>query len=173
MFIANWKMNGSISMINNWLKAIGHEMETKIQSNCIFCPPACFLSIASELILANDLNILLGAQDIDENSKTSLTGGISGSMLNEVGAKYVIIGHSERRKKFEEGNSILLKKINCALENNLKVIFCVGETISDKEKGLTKNTIDKQFARKKSISGSISSRRLRNGGNFMLTTFRR
>ena len=55
MFIANWKMNGSISMINDWLKAIDHEMETKIQSNCIFCPPACFLSIASELILFNSL----------------------------------------------------------------------------------------------------------------------
>lgn len=145
MFIANWKMNGSLPMIKDWLKVVGQEMESKTQSNCILCPPVCFLSIASELIQAHDLKVLLGAQDIDENGKTSLTGGISGSMLKELDTKYVIIGHSERRKKFDERDSLLLKKIESALENSLKVIFCVGETQSEKEKGLTKQTLDKQL----------------------------
>ena len=145
MFIANWKMNGSIPLVKNWLKVINKKLEPEIQSQCIFCPPACFLPIASEMVKTSGLKISLGAQDIDMNIKSSLTGGISGPMLSELGAEYVIIGHSERRDNFKEGNSILLEKVKSASSTNLKIIFCIGETLKEKEKGLTHKILDKQL----------------------------
>ena len=76
---------------------------------------------------------LLTVSVSDPNSEASLTGGISGSMLKELGCQYVIIGHSERRNHYNENNTLILEKINCALDQNLKIIFCIGENKNQKD----------------------------------------
>lgn len=145
MLIANWKMNGTGAMVEKWIEGINLSIPDDIQTKCVFCPPVCFLAHASHLIKKKDLKISLGAQDIDPNSEASLTGGISGSMLKELGCQYVIIGHSERRNHYKEGDSLLLKKILSAASENLKIIFCIGESLEEKEAGETESVLKQQL----------------------------
>lgn len=145
MFIANWKMNGSETMINDWLEGIALNLNKSSQRKCIFCPPACYLSVARDLIKKESLDISLGAQDIDSGTFSSLTGGINGSMLSDLGSEYVIIGHSERRKAFKEDQQLLLHKINSASKEGLKIIYCIGESLVEKEQNKTLEVINKQL----------------------------
>lgn len=138
-YIANFKMNGSVKSVSQWIKKIGELPEAK-QKQCIFCPPSCFLSLASGIIKESRLDINLGAQNFDEDNTQSFTGGISASMLLELGCDYVIIGHSERRIIAFEDDAILLKKLASAIQSNLKIIFCIGES---KEDRLNLKTFDK------------------------------
>ena len=145
MFIANWKMNGSQSMLSDWLTGVGKTLDKSLQKRCLLCPPVCFLSEASYLISKTNLNISLGSQNIDPNSSSSLTGGIDGAMLRSVGSEFVIIGHSERRKVFKERDSLLLEKLRSASENGLKVVFCIGESLRDKEENQTEKVLKQQL----------------------------
>lgn len=139
--IANWKMNGSSKLVQEWLEETQEKIPKDYQSKCLFCPPVCYISDASNLISRTDNNLLLGAQDIDAHSSNSLTGGVSGSMLNDLGCTFVIIGHSERRINFKE-EEIIIEKLESALSSNINVIYCVGEDSSEKELGNTKKIID-------------------------------
>ena len=145
MFIANWKMNGSLSMLSDWLEGIGKTLNKSLQRQCLLCPPVCFLSEASRLIGNSNLSISLGAQNIDPDSISSLTGGISGAMLKSVGSEFVIIGHSERREIYKESDSLLLEKLKSTSEDGLKVIFCIGESFKDKEQNQTLKVLKQQL----------------------------
>ena len=145
MFIANWKMNGSQSMLSDWLEGVSKTLDKSLQKQCLLCPPVCFLSEASLLINKYDLNISLGAQDIDPSSFSSLTGGINGAMLKNIGSEFVIIGHSERRDIFNERDSLLLEKLKSASEEGLKVIFCIGESLKEKEENQTTKVLKQQL----------------------------
>ena len=137
MFIANWKMNGSHSMLADWLEGVGKTLDKSLQKRCLLCPPVCFLSEAYDLITKANLSVSLGAQNIDPSSFSSLTGGIDGAMLRGIGSEFVIIGHSERRDIFKESDSLLLEKLKSASEDGLKVIFCIGESMKDTEQNQT------------------------------------
>ena len=145
MFIANWKMNGSLPMLFSWLEEVNKTLDESSQNKCILCPPVCFLSEASNIIKRDKLNISLGAQNIDSNITSSLTGGIDGVMLKELGAEYVLIGHSERRKILNEGNQLLLEKLKSASKEGLRIIFCIGESLKDKERGKTIKVLKEQI----------------------------
>ena len=144
MLVANWKMNGSSALVNKWIEGVNSSIPEHIQSRCVFCPPACFLYQASNLIKERDLKISLGAQDIDPISKTGLTGGISGFVLKELGCKYVIIGHSENRVNGDD-NALINKKIKVSLNNKLKILFCIGENFNEKKHKKTKIVIKSQI----------------------------
>ena len=145
MFVANWKMNGSLPMLFRWLEEVNKTLDESSQNKCILCPPVCFLSEASNIIKRDKLNISLGAQNIDSNITSSLTGGIDGAMLKELGAEYVLIGHSERRKILNEGNQLLLEKLKSASKEGLRIIFCIGESLKDKERGKTIKVLKEQI----------------------------
>ena len=145
MFIANWKMNGSQSMLVRWLEGINKTLDESLQTKCILCPPVCFLSEASKIIKREKLSISLGAQNIDPSNISPLTGGIDGAMLKELGAEYVVIGHSERRKVFKEDNQLLLEKLESASKEDLRVIFCIGESLKEKEEGKTISVLREQL----------------------------
>jgi len=145
MFIANWKMNGSQSMLVRWLEGINKTLDESLQTKCILCPPVCFLSEASKIIKREKLSISLGAQNIDPSNISPLTGGIDGAMLKELGAEYVVIGHSERRKVFKEDNQLLLEKLESASKEDLRVIFCIGESLKEKEEGKTISVLKEQL----------------------------
>lgn len=114
------------------------EIETKVK--LVLCPPSIYLSLFDK----NGYD--LGAQDISSFMDRTITGEIEASQIKSLGATYVIVGHSERRIYKHEINIDFINKINNALENNLNVIYCVGETLRDKENGSTFEIFEKQIS---------------------------
>jgi len=153
--IANWKMNGSLSKIHHWLYEFQSKVDPNSKTESIFCPPTCYLSFAKNIISENRIGIYLGAQDLDFDRDFSLTGGINASMLKDIGCDFIILGHSERRSYFFEDDSILLQKLNSAVEKNLKIIFCVGETKEEKNIGVSKEIIRTQLSILKKIPSNL------------------
>ena len=144
-FIANWKMYGglnslnSLHKVNKFLKTFRKKKVIKI----IYCPPSTLIRPMSKKL--KNLNIEVGAQNCHEQQTYGpFTGSINSIMLKSVGAKYVIIGHSENRQNGETDKLINLK-IKSALKAGLKVIFCIGETLKQKRKKITKQVLNKQI----------------------------
>ncbi len=142
--IANWKMYGSIKDLKSIKKVIKISKKPNFRkTKIIYCPPFTLLNSFHELTNKTPLNV--GAQNCHHNEFFgSYTGSISSNMIKSVGAKYVIIGHSENRKE-GESNLIINKKIYSALSQKLKVIFCIGETLSEKKKKKTNIVLKKQI----------------------------
>lgn len=105
---------------------------------CIFCPPTCYLDYARRLIDENGSSIEIGSQIVNHSFEDeALTGGISTTMLKDLGIKYVLVGHSEQRKFLKESKIVITKKIEEALDDELSVIYCIGEDIDTKNKNET------------------------------------
>ncbi|MEW6101189.1 MAG: triose-phosphate isomerase [Candidatus Omnitrophota bacterium] len=133
----NWKMYKTLSEaieLANGLKRALFNIESEL-IDIVLCPPFTALSEVAEVIA--DSNIQLGAQDCFWQDEGAFTGEVSCKMLVDVGAKFVIIGHSERRQFFGEANEGVNKKIKAALKAGLFPIVCCGETLTEREKGLT------------------------------------
>ena len=144
-FIANWKMFGSLNSLNSLHKVIKFFKSYKKNklSKIIYCPPSTLIRPMTKKL--KDSSITVGAQNCHESENFGpFTGHINPSMLKNVGAKYVIIGHSENRKTGET-NKLINLKISSALKSNLKVIFCIGETLKEKRKKITKTILNKQI----------------------------
>ena len=114
------------------------EIETKVK--LVLCPPSIYLSLFDK----NGYD--LGVQDISSFMDRTITGEIEANQIKSLGATYVIVGHSERRIYKHEINIDFINKINNALEKNLNVIYCVGETLRDKENGSTFEILEKQIS---------------------------
>ena len=96
MIIANWKMNGTRRSVATWIEAVSNNIIIKNINPCIFCPPTCYLEYARRLIDENGSSIEIGSQIVNHSFEDeSLTGGISTTMLKDLGVKYVLVGHSE------------------------------------------------------------------------------
>jgi triosephosphate isomerase len=143
-FIANWKMYGDQKSINTLDKVIKFSKSNKInKGRLIYCPP--YTLISSFLKKFKNCQIDIGGQNCHESENFGPnTGFINSRMLKNIGANYVIIGHSENREKGENDKLINLK-IKSALKAKLKVIFCIGETIGEKRKKMTKSILAKQI----------------------------
>jgi triosephosphate isomerase len=142
---ANWKMNKTISETENFLKELLPLVKEISDRNIIIAPPFTSLYKASEIL--KDTNIMLAAQNVFYEDKGAYTGEISPSMLIDVNCKYVIIGHSERRKYFHEDDEIINKKIRASQKAGLGVIFCIGETLDEREKNMTFDILNRQIER--------------------------
>ena len=136
-FIANWKMYGDLRSLNTLDKVIKFSKSKEIYlGRLIYCPP--YTLISSFLKKFKNCQIDIGGQNCHESdSYGPNTGFINSRMLKNIGANYVIIGHSENREK-GENNKLINLKIKSALKAKLKVIFCIGETIIDKRKKKTR-----------------------------------
>ena len=129
----------SLHKVMNFFKSFKKNKSVKI----IYCPPNTLIRPMTKKL--NKSNIEVGAQNCHENdSYGAFTGSVNSSMLKSVGAKHVIIGHSENRQ-FGETNRMINLKIKSALKSNLKVIFCIGETLQEKRKKITKKVLSKQI----------------------------
>ena len=143
-FIANWKMYGSIKTLNTLNKVIKFSKSKEIKKGrIIYCPP--YTLISSFFKKFQNCLIDIGAQNCHESDDYGAhTGFINSKMLKNIGANYVIIGHSENRDKGET-NNLINKKIKSAIKANLRVIFCIGETLKEKNNGKTKSVLLKQI----------------------------
>ena len=143
-FIANWKMYGNLQSLNTLGKVIKFSKSKEIRKGrLIYCPP--YTLISSFLKKFQNCLIDIGAQNCHESDDFGPhTGFINAKMLKNVGANYVIIGHSENREKGET-DKIINQKIRSAIRSKLKVIFCIGETLKQKRNGKTKSVLQKQI----------------------------
>ncbi|MFY9176349.1 MAG: triose-phosphate isomerase [Caldicoprobacterales bacterium] len=137
----NWKMNKTPSEaveLVNQLKPLVKDAEAEV----VVCPPfVCLPAVAQAL---EGSNIALGAQNMHFEEKGAFTGEIAPGMLKEIGVKFVIIGHSERRQYFAETDETVNKKVHAAFAHDLTPIVCVGETLEEREQGITEKVVEKQ-----------------------------
>ena len=139
----NWKMH----MTNSEAIALVKELVPKVKDaqnvDVIVCPPFTALSDVSKV--TKGTNIKLGAQDMSMEDKGAFTGEISPLMLKELGVKYILCGHSERRKYFHETNERVNRKIRAALQHEMTPVLCVGERYEERESGKTLEIIEYQI----------------------------
>jgi len=139
----NWKMNKNLAEAKELVNGIKSALEGKtLNADVIVCPP--YVNIATVVELAAGSVVKVGAQNMYFEESGAYTGEISADMLKSVGAEYVILGHSERRTIFGESDETINKKMKKALEAGLKPIFCIGETLEERESGTMKSVIAKQ-----------------------------
>jgi triosephosphate isomerase (TIM) len=138
----NWKLNGDRAFALQMAQALA---AAKRPSNVItaLIPPALYLDTIRETCAAS--GVFIGAQDVSVNDKGAFTGEISAPMLKDVGCRYVLVGHSERRQYHEESSELVAQKFMAAKKAGLVPILCVGETLQQREHGQTEYTIERQL----------------------------
>ena len=145
-FIANWKMHGNIADINKSKSVVRLSNLKKFKkTKIIYCPPYTLLNTFYERV--KNSNISIGAQNCHSNSEYgAFTGSVNAKLIKSSGAKFVILGHSENRKN-GENDLIINKKIHSVLKENLNVIFCIGETLTEKKNKKTYSVLKKQITK--------------------------
>jgi triosephosphate isomerase len=138
----NWKMNKTVAEARDLVEQIKVELGDLKGVDVVLCPPFTALSAVSDAITGTPLD--LGAQNMHWEKSGAYTGEVSPSMLREIFCHYVILGHSERRTFFGETDAIVNDKVKAALNANLHPIVCVGETLEQRESGVTESVIEEQ-----------------------------
>ena len=150
---ANWKMHGSRAengpLVEAILAAPSHPAV-----DCVLCPPFVYLTELARML--RDAAIKLGAQDVCAESVGAYTGEISAAMLRDVGCNYVIVGHSERRSLFGEGDVLVARKFAAAQARGLIPILCIGEQLIEREAGRTQEVICRQLDAVLALTGVSS-----------------
>ena len=143
-FIANWKMFGDFKSLKLVDKVISFSKKFKIKNyKVVYVPPHTLICPMAQMVRKTKIEV--GAQNCHhQNDYGALTGSINAKMIKGVGANYVILGHSENRQRGETDKLINLK-IKTALNNNLKIIFCIGETIKEKKNKKTNLVLSRQL----------------------------
>lgn len=142
LVVANWKMNGSFAANAAWTKAffaLG-----KFECDAAVCAPHVYLMQMSEQLKGSAL--ALGAEDVSEYAEGAYTGEVSPAMLADVGCRFVIVGHSERRALFGDTDERVAQKAKAALAAGLTPIVCVGETLAERESSQTIRVVARQLA---------------------------
>ncbi len=139
----NWKMNKTPAEAKNLIEEMKPLLAANKWCETVLCVP--FTDIQSAVKAAKGSKIAIGAENMHYEKSGAFTGEISADMLKELGVKYVIIGHSERRQYFNETDEACNKKIKVALDNGLRPILCVGESLEEREQDVTMEVIRKQI----------------------------
>ena len=137
----NWKMNKLPNEAIDFIQKL-EPLVKNTKHEVILCVP--YTDLFYCLLNTQNTNIKIGAQNMHFEEKGAYTGEISGSMLKSIGVEYVIIGHSERRQYYGETDESVNKKVKAAFQNELKPIVCVGETLNQREQGITNHIITNQ-----------------------------
>lgn len=147
LMAANWKMNKTTIEAVKFVQEFAYEIEdiNADQIDVVVCPPFTAIKSLSTFIEYEEPNFSLGAQNMHWEDEGAYTGEVSPLMLKELGVKYVILGHSERRKIFGETDEWVKKKLEAALKHNLLPLVCLGETLEERERGQTNQVIQQQL----------------------------
>lgn len=139
----NWKMNGSKADIKELLDGIKKGIGDVETAEVAVCPPFIYLGEVEAQLSGTP--IAWGAQNLSTEEKGAFTGEISAAMINDFGCKYVLVGHSERRSLYGEDDAVVAKKFSVARAAGLKPILCIGETLEEREKGVTNDVVARQL----------------------------
>jgi triosephosphate isomerase (TIM) len=148
LIAGNWKMNGSLAANEALMTALANGLDARPGCEVAVCVPAVYLSQVSAL-KSTDLRLApveLGAQDVSTHNAGAYTGEVSASMLGDLGCRYAIVGHSERRQYHVESDALVADKAKAALAAGITPIVCVGETLAEREAGRTEEVVKRQLA---------------------------
>ena len=144
LIAGNWKMNGSLAanaaLLQDLIAGVGEPA-----CEVVVCPPAAYLGQVQSL-LAGTRAIELGAQDVSQHDNGAFTGDVSATMLKDFGVRYAIVGHSERRQHQGETDVHVAIKVKRALAAGVTPIVCVGETLREREEGMTEFIVKRQMS---------------------------
>ena len=145
LVVGNWKMHGSRASNAELIKGLlaADLVATAPKADVAVCPPFVFLSDVAEALKGSA--IAFGSQDLSAQVQGAYTGEVSGPMVREFGAKYAIVGHSERRSYHLESDQLVADKAKAALAHGLTPIVCVGETLAEREAGQTEAVVARQM----------------------------
>jgi triosephosphate isomerase (TIM) len=142
LVVGNWKMNGNRTSNADLLGKLKEAAPWTAQ--VAVCVPAVYL--ADTVLALQGTDLAWGAQDCSSHEKGAYTGEISPSMLSEFGCRYVIVGHSERRQFHAESDQLVAEKAKLALAHRITPIVCVGETLAERDSGLTESVVKRQLS---------------------------
>ena len=141
LIAGNWKMNGSLQRIIQLVEGIkaGDAGATQLA----VCPPAVYLMKVGGMLEGSQIS--LGSQNVCDQASGAYTGEVSGDMLKEAGCRYAIVGHSERRSIYQETDELIAARFAMAINSGLTPIFCIGETLQEREAGITEQVVARQL----------------------------
>ncbi len=139
----NWKMNGSLESVRELLEGLKSGIDAVSNAEVAVCPPYVFVPEVQKLLDGSAIS--WGGQDLSVEVSGAYTGEIAASMLSDFGCKYVIVGHSERRSYHVESDELVAKKFAAARAGGLVPILCVGETLEEREQGITEDVCARQL----------------------------
>ncbi|VAX09954.1 Triosephosphate isomerase [hydrothermal vent metagenome] len=139
----NWKMNGSLASARALLAGIRVGAEEVTATEIVVCPP--YILIPEAQAQLTNSSVAWGGQNLSVEAGGAFTGEIAASMLLDHGCKYVIVGHSERRSLYGEDDALVARKFAAAREAGLVPILCVGETLEEREQGITEDVVGRQL----------------------------
>ncbi|WP_237066526.1 triose-phosphate isomerase [Microbulbifer guangxiensis] len=148
---ANWKMNGSREFAGEFFKALDL---SGVSADVAFCPPFPYLSVVADLLKqVGHQGVALGAQNVSERDAGAFTGEVSAAMLKDFDARYVIVGHSERRSLYGESSELVARKYVAVRQAGLMPILCVGETLEEREASRALEVIGSQLNAVSELAG--------------------
>ncbi|MDH3527899.1 MAG: triose-phosphate isomerase [Gammaproteobacteria bacterium] len=139
----NWKMNGSLDSIKSLVEGIKAGLDSVTTAEMVVCPPYVYIPQVAAML--EGTAIALGAQDVNDRESGAHTGEIAPGMLTDVGCKYAIVGHSERRSIYAESDEFTARKFAAARQAGLVPILCVGELLEEREQGITEQVVSRQL----------------------------
>jgi triosephosphate isomerase len=140
----NWKMHKTLGEAIELAAGIRRTLADGVSTEVVLCPPFTALKAVGDLL--RDCPVRLGAQNVHAQREGAFTGEVSVAMLRDVGCRYVIVGHSERRTLFGETDDEVRRKARAAIDADLRPIVCLGETLEDREAGRTEEVLRRQVA---------------------------
>ncbi|GLR08838.1 triose-phosphate isomerase [Mixta theicola] len=143
LVMGNWKLNGNKKMVSDLIDGLRKELNAVQGCGVAIAPPVMYLDQAQQALA--DSQIVLGAQNVDVNLSGAFTGEVSAEMLKDIGARYIIIGHSERRTYHKESDEFIAKKFAVLKEAGLIPVLCIGETEAENEAGKTEEVCARQI----------------------------
>jgi triosephosphate isomerase len=156
LIAGNWKMHGSRAENAELIEGLLLGLPGQTPVEIAVCPPAVYLWEVGRLLKAS--SIALGAQSVCAEQVGAFTGEASAAMLKDVGCKYVIVGHSERRAIYKEDDALVARKFLAAQSQELIPILCIGETLEERERGQTMQVVSRQLAAVLDLAGVAALR---------------
>jgi triosephosphate isomerase len=153
--MGNWKMNGTRTEVNALATEIIETIPLKKNCQSVVLPPAIYLPLVSELISGSDIE--WGAQNIYQQNSGAYTGEISPLMVKDYQGKYILVGHSERRHLLGENEKIVAEKFHLIKVHDMIPVLCIGETLEERDKGLTEQVLKKQLLSIQAIGADFSN----------------
>jgi triosephosphate isomerase len=139
----NWKLNGSLDSIKQLITGITAGEDDTGKTQIAVCPPFVYIPVVADLLA--DSKIAWGSQDVSDRDSGAFTGEVAGAMLRDFGCTYAIVGHSERRSLYAEDDAFTARKFAAARRAGLTPILCVGETLEEREQGITEDVVARQL----------------------------